>query len=604
MRRLMVVATVLATLLAGGCGIPDDSKVTVDGPGPARETAIGDGGAPPVQPTREATENRVDFVKNYLQAAAGDPETAANRVKAFLSPSEAAKFQGDTDVQVVRLLEDPLNTPGDPEVTLKVRVLGTLNANGQLKPAPPSSPKPVTLLVDRVEGQQGMFVIKDPQVMLLSDAALETYYRMRTIYFWNRDYTSLVPDPRYMPRSVIPVQQPTTVLSWLAAGPSPWLEDAVQRLPQGTTAPDNVPAISNDTLEINLDAPAVKPGDSQTLDRLRRQLQWSLRPLTPRTLEIKIGRQDPVRYPDAEYLNSNAAYRLADEPARFAIYNGMIRRLRGTPQDEEPVPVLKPAANKDIDTAAISASATHTFAAVVTGSGRNQVLRVAAAPLRQEADLKPAGLSGTLGRPVWAVTRDGDVTGAVGLIIRDGRLYSFAAEGQSARPVEWPGAPGPVTSVSVAPDGQRVALVSGGQLYRAVLSTGGDGIALSAPERLSPFALTKVAAVAWSSETYLTVAGMRSDRRYTVLDLSSDGVLSTERLRDLGVEPVTDLTAYPANPVTVNRATGSDWATYVMGSGVAQDVLASPVQIVPDQLVGSSAGIPASVNPTAPFFLD
>jgi hypothetical protein len=605
MRRLIVVATVLATLLAGGCGIPDDTDVTVDGPGQSSGTSVGDDGVPPVQDTREATQDPELFVRNYLKAAAGDPETAAARVKEFLDPKLAAKFPGGTGVQVVRLLADPGINPGNPEIELKVRQLGTLNADGMFAPAPTAAEPVYKLKVQSLEGRSGLFVTAAPQVMLMTDTALDDFYQMRTIYFWNKANTSLVPDQRYMPSSVIPVKQPTTILRWLAGGPAPWLGDAVNALPRDTDAPDNVPAISDDTLQITLSPQAVQPpGDPAGLDRLRRQLQWSLRPLEVGKLELKIGRQDSVTYtdPTREYLNSNLAYRLADRPDRFVIFNGVIRRLSDSPQAGDPVPVLKPAANRGIASAAISSSGKYDVAAVVTGSGRGQVLRVAAAPTGAQADLRTVdGLSGTLGRPIWAVTGDGGPAGAVGLVIRNSQLYSFAADGSSARPVEWPDQPGPVTSVSVAPDGRRVALVSAGRLYRAVLTT--DGLALNGTELLSPPTLTRVAAVAWSSETYLAVAGMRGDGRFQVLDVSADGALFTIRLGDIGTQPVTDLVAYPANPVRIKRETGSPWVAYMAG-GAAFDVLAGPDKILTSRLAGSSAGAPAAATPVAPFFLD
>ncbi len=603
MRRLLVATTALATLLAGGCGIPDDSDVTVVGPGPSQGTSVGDDGSAPVQYTRQDTDDIVTLVQYYLQAAAGDPETATARVKAFLSPAAAAAFEGGPDPTVVRLTEAPLFTPGQSQVTLRgVQPVGTLNANGLVEPAPELTAGPWTFEVGPVAGQDGLFITKAPPMMLLSDVALDNFYQPHTIYFWNRDFTRLVPDLRYMPTSVIPVQQPTTVLGWLAAGPAPWLLHEVQKLATGTTAPDNVPAISNDTLQITLSALAVKPGDSVQMDRLRRQLQWSLLPLEPRTLEIKIGHQDPVRFTDQPYRESNPAYALADIPERFAIYNGVIHRLNGSPRESEPVPVLKPAANKGIASAAISSTGSHSFAAVVTGTGSNQTLRMGVAPADQQADLRPVRglIGGTLGRPVWAVTSAGDRAGAVGLVTRNGQLYSFAADGSPATPVAWPGSPGPVTSVSVAPDGQRVALVSGGRLYRAVLGTAGD-ITLSPPQRIRPSNFVAVAAVAWSSETLLAVAGVRNDR-YAVIDVSLDGALATTRLSDLGTEPVTDLTAYPANPKS-GREAGSIFEAYV-ADNAGWDVLSSFRQITAGELVDPAPNVPPGTTPTAPFFLD
>jgi hypothetical protein len=607
MRRVLIAGAVLATLLVGGCGIPENGDVTVVRPGPAGGVPVSDTGVTPTQYTRTSTNDPQQFVEYYLQAAAGDPDTALARIKAFMTPEEAAGFTvgAGTDVKVVRMVEQPLTTPGNPEITINVQQVGTLNANGVLTPPgqPTPAPTPYHIKVDTQAGKNGLFVLDAPPMLMITDDALNAFYEPRAIYWWDLENTGLVPDVRYMPRSVATALQPTTVLGWLANGPADWLRNQVHALPQGTTANGNVPAIANDTLQIKLDAPAIPPGDAGQLDRLRRQLQWSLRPLVPHTLELTIGRQDPVKYADSAYLESNIASRLSDLPERFVIFNGVIRRLVGAAHATEPVPVLKAAANKNLTAAAMSSSSTHTFAAVLTGTGRNERLRVAAAATGTQADLKTVGgLSGTLGRPVWARAPDGDPRGALGLITANGRLYSFRADGSSARRVEWQGDPGPVTAVSVAPDGHRVAAVAGGNLYRTVLSVSADGASLSAPEQLLPPTLARVAAVAWSSEIYLAVAGVRPDGRYSVLDVTTDGALEVPNsgLSDIGTVAVTYLTAYPANPVESSRNLGDE---IYETSGGAWDVVGSPPErITAGEVAGSTAGQPAT-PPTAPFFM-
>ena len=603
MRRALCAVATLAVLVTGGCGIPDRSDVRVLSDGPSSGVTVGDEGEPPVQSTRESTSDPREFVLNYLQAAAGDPVTAPARVKEFLAPEMAAGFAtGNADVKVVRLFEPPLGSPGDPHIKISVQQVGTLKSNGELQPAadPTFKPKEYELQVGPVAGRTGIFVLSGPKFMLMTDTALATFYRRRTIYFWNSANTALVPDLRYMPVSVPAVQQPTTILSWLAGPPAQWLGDAVNGLAPGTQASDNVPAMRNGTLQISLNAAAVPPGsDPGTLDRLRRQLQWSMRPLVPRTLELRIGRDEPERYVDAEYLESNQAYALDEVPERFAVYNGTIRRLGSSPSADEPVPVLKPAANKNIISAALSAATEQTYAAVVTGSGAVQQLRVAAAARGQQTDLKEVGLSGVLGHPVWAQAWDDDPAKTVGLITANGRLYSFTATGGPARRVQWQGDPGAITAVSVAPDGYRVAVVSAGKLYRTVINSGGDGITLSTPEQVLPPNLTTVAAVAWSSETSLSVAGRRRDNRFTVLDVTIDGALSTTRLGDIGTEPVTYLTAYPVNPVSGPEKVASE--SYVAGNQ-AWDVFSTATRIEPQDLAGPAPGR-ATGAPSAPFFL-
>ena len=603
MRRLLCAAAALAVLVTGGCGIPDESDVRIMSDGRSAGVPVGEGSEPPAQYSREYTSEPRDFVNNYLQAAAGDPQTAVARVKAFLAPDKAAAFPARTDITVVRLVKDVLVTPGKAEVVLTYKPVGVLRSNGILKPAEPTSAeRQYTLKIGPVRGENGYFVLDAPPIMLLTDTALATYYERWSIYFWNTTNTGLVPDLRYMPRNMPPVQRPTTVLNWLAGGPAEWLGDAVLTLPPNTQASDNVPAVSNDTLQISLNAAALPPGsDASALERLRRQLQWSMRPLLPRTLELKIGVEAPHRYDDVDYRESNQAWAQADVPERFVVYTGTVRRLLDSPHAEDPVPVLKPAANKNIVSAALSASPTRTYAAVVSGPGAAPRLRVAAAPTGQQADLKEVtGLTGTLGHPVWAQTASDDPAATIGLITANGRLYSFDATGGGAQRVQWQGDPGPIKAVSVAPDGYRVAVVSGDKLYRTVISTSGDGVGMSDPEQVLPPGLTTVAAVAWSSETQLAVAGERDDARYAVFDVTADGALSTTRLGDIGSEPVTYLTAYPSNPVGNADRLASE--SYVAGDE-AWDVLSTATPIEPRHLAGPAPTPPNGV-PTAPFYLD
>lgn len=606
MRRVLLAAGVLVVLVLGGCGIPDDSGVQVLGPGPSAVPAFGDDNSP-VQFTQDATTDPTTFVNYYLQAAAGDPEGALGRVKKFLAPEVRASFKPQTtDVQVVHLVEDPLIAQGTNDVHLDVQTIGTLKDNGVLVPSADPTPTRMSLVLTS-RGASGLFVAKwspAPPALLMSDIALNTFYQPRTIYFWNTDNTGLVPDVRYMPLSVPTVQQPTTILNWLTGGPADWLGTAVQSLLSGATVLDNIPAISDDRLQIRLSAQAVPPGDDKALDRLRRQLQWSLRPLLPRTLELKIGNQSPVSYTDAEYLSSDAASRLQDEPERFVIFNGVIRRLTDSPRASAPVPLIKTAANHNIQFAALSTSTTHTFAAVVAGSGATATLRVAAAPTGQSADLKVVrGLSGTLGHPLWAVTSAGDTKTAVGLITANGRLYTFGTDGSPAQRVEWLGGdPGAVTAVSVAPDGRRVALVAGGRLYRTVLTFPGDDVRLAAPVQIMPPTLRSVTAVAWSSEQDLVIAGVHTvENRVAVTDATIDGVLGQSRLKDIGTEPVTYLAAYPASPG--GRTDIAKWVSY-FAAGVAWEAYSEPVKIVPSYVAGQTGSVPAGTMPTAPLFLN
>ena len=402
--RRFVVAALLVALTLGGCGIPDNSPVLPVAPGPSTGTSSG-GAVTPSLPRREDATTPSRLVLDYLEMAAGSPVDAAARVKGFLSPATAKSFKPQPNVRVIHPIEDPLNNPGSDEVSFKAWQVGTLSGNGILTPSTDLGVATYDFRVEEIEGQRGLFLAKAPAMFLLTDDALARYYDLRTIYFWDTEHTVLVPDVRYMAKSTPPEQQPTEVLTWLTGGPSPWLEDAVEPLPEGTATIGNVPAVSNDKLQINLNAQAL-PQDDKTgaLDRLRRQLMWSLKPNLPRILELKIAHQVVGDWEQTNFLTSNASYGLSENPERFVVYEGRIRRLSRSAYPADPVPVLPADANRNILMAALSRSNSRSYAAVVVNDGGKAVLRVASVRPGERATLRTVLVPGALGRPVWAVT--------------------------------------------------------------------------------------------------------------------------------------------------------------------------------------------------------
>ena len=365
MRRFALAVVASAALLLGGCGIPGstDVKVLGDGqsPGPAQDVDS----PPPPAVTRSDSQDPAIFINNYLMAAAGDPEGAVQRVKDFMDSGFAATFKPPTsDVTLVRPTEQPLVNSGSPFVTLNVLQIGTLKADGQLVPLDHPSPQKLHFTV--AQSSSGLYIKKSDAGMMLSTDALQKYYQQHTIYFWNSDDTGLVPDVRYMPLSVPTLQQPTTILKWLAGGPADWLSSVAHGLPQDTSVADNIPAISNDELQIKLNTQTSTPWDQLLLDRVAQQLQWSLRPLMPSTLEITVGHQSPVKFMGEQNTpDANAASRQSEEPDRFVVYNGVIRRLSESAHAVSAVPVLKAAANKGVQSAAMSSQGNLNLAAVV-----------------------------------------------------------------------------------------------------------------------------------------------------------------------------------------------------------------------------------------------
>ncbi|PRX25654.1 LpqB family beta-propeller domain-containing protein [Actinoplanes italicus] len=601
-RRAMAGVTV-AVLLLGGCGIPDNSDVTVVGPGPSTGTSSGGSGLRS-RITRDSTNDRAEFVNNYLSVAAGDYDSAVERVKQFMSKDAQEGFKPPAAPRVIRLTGKVAVEPGRDTVRIPYQMLGTLGKNGLMEPS--TEPETGTFELQLEEAaDDGLYVRQAPPYLLLSDTALDSFYDERTIYFWNSERTGLVPDVRYLLSDVPIEQEPTIILNWLIGGPAPWLQDAVEPLPEDTKLENKVPAIRDDRLEIRLSAQAVPTeGADEAMERLRKQLQWSLRTRLPEFLELVVGHQEPRTYSGDDFLASNPAARLVPTPERYVIYDRTVRRLvESTRPSSDLVPGLAPEANKDVSRAALGTSDTHVFVALVTGSGKNERLRVGNTPLGSQT--KPAeipGLPAGMGNPVWAVTPAAGAERAFGLIIAGGRLWRFSAKGGPAQEVAWSSPSGAITAITVAPDGRRVALVVGGRLYRAVLNVSGDGMALTALEQIfSPF--STVTAVDFSGEGWLAVAGvLPPDQLISITYLSIDAALKSPVLEDMGKEEkVTYLTTYPANPITRRNNVGT--VLYSTGPN-AWEALSSPVQILAKELAGQVGEPRPDVVPQAPFYLN
>ncbi|WP_067496429.1 LpqB family beta-propeller domain-containing protein [Actinoplanes sp. TFC3] len=603
MKRGLLAAVLAGALALAGCGIPDNTRVEKIKEGPTTGFASGDNDAPDRFTREDATDN-LELVQYYLRAAAAsNPETSLKQVQSFLSPSANNVFKAPSEIKVVHLTDDPLVNPGSDDVTLKVVTVGVLTSKGILEPSQDSGEQTYKLTVSQITGKPGLFVTKAPQVMLLTDRALQDYYEPRTIYFWNKDHTALVPDVRYLSADVPSEQVPGQVIKWLIDGPAAWLADSVESLPEGTLLQGNVPAAGNGKLQISLSGQAVQPQDDpNALDRLRRQVMWSLQDLLPRVLELTIG-QDQNDYEGTDYLLSNASYRLPAEPERFVIYNQQIRRLSQSRGSTEAVPVVRSAANKNVRAAAIGHSfSNYRYAALVTAEKGVNTLRVGGAAPGEQAGLKPVALrGGSVGQPVWAITSDDAQTGALGLITVGGKLFSFSADGSPLRAVAWPGSNGGfISAVAVAPDGRRLALVAGDKLYVAALDADGDVPELSAPRLVQVFQLNQVTAVDWGTETSLVVAGVTARGRASIIETEIDGTRSSQVLADIGTQHVTYLTSYPVSPVPVKQLPD---VIHYMANGITFDALTPPVRIGVGNLADPVTNPPAGVVPVAPFFL-
>jgi hypothetical protein len=596
-RGVRWLACVLLAVPLAACGIPDRTEVVPQGPGPSPGTALSDDSAPQ-RSGREKSTDPAQFVLNYLEAAAGEPETAMDRVGEFLAPQLKESFKPQQEILVVRFPERPLVNPGSVDVKLKVQQVGVLTSNGVLDP-PTSQAAEYVFSVSGQEGRTGLFLTNAPPILMISEDALDQFYERRPIYFWNApDRNRLVPDLRYLPLEVPSERQPTEIVKWLTKGPSKLLDGAVDPLPDGTVLQGNVPAISNNKLQINLNNQAATVDPTQ----LGAQLRWSLRPNPATVLEIRIDQRVVGNYGGEAYRTSNQSWRQSDSPEKFCLVEGQVRRLRSSAFPNDPVPLLDEATNRQIRYAAFARAGNTTYGALVVTDGEKTLLRVGSGLPGGPAPFSNVALTTPAGAPVWATKpADGAPGAAVGLIVGGGRLYSFTSDGAAPRLAEWPGAPGGLTAVAAAPDGNRLAVIAGGQLYLAAMSVSGGNVRVNQP-RLIGSQMRDLSAVAWGSEGSVVIAGIRRENnRVAVMDITTEGTSKTELLPDLGSTPVSYLATFPANPAGASNDPAA--VAYVAENNRAYDVLGSPQSIDLNHVVGPAPSPGSSAQATAPFYL-
>ncbi|MEU5942637.1 LpqB family beta-propeller domain-containing protein [Micromonospora sp. NPDC047548] len=595
-RRGLAGPLCVALLVLGGCGIPAQTEVQVDGSGPAAGAGASSSrrGEPP---TRTASDDREAFVSNFLSAAAGEPERAYTRVKGFIAREDKSRLQekqgSEIAVNVVRLTEKPViteNANGLFTVRVPVQQIGVLRANGVL--APPVATETeyqFSLRNARQPGQEGaeeggLYVTDPPTVLLLEDEALRRYYQPHTVYFWNSDGTRLVADQRYQPLAVPRERLVSEVVKWLVAGPSDWLRQGVIGLPDRTALINN--AIKTDgRWEVNLDLPG---DDRRKLEKLGIQLACSLPDLDGQ-LQLTTRNQSQVTIPDLEkHRLAHPVYPLTGGPQRFTVYEGAIHPLSFPAEASGTVP-LRAEDNHNVVSASVRRAGDKVLAAMVTTvpGGRQRLVAGLGADPVQVMTPGPQAF-GAIGRPVWL--RSLDPAQPYGLVVADGRLYRFD---DRARMLQVPvSASGRVTAVAASLDGHRIALIVGGRLYLSSANLDGGMVSLG-PVRPVATTLTDLSAVDWAGENTLAVAG--STNRSAVYVVGVDGAQEAALVKDVGAR-VTHLAVYPTNPTS---------AVLIMyeANGVAYRYPADTIRR--DQVLETTPP-PSGVrpgSPTAPFFL-
>lgn len=594
MKRAMslLLAGVTAVVLAG-CGIGVPQGVTVDGPGPSAGPGLASSQneTPPKWSPTVLDPGRL--VTDFLQAAAGDHSTqnahtaVMTDVRKFLRDGEGWD-RGAGQLKLVQVVDQPLSR-GTTSADVTLRHIGVLDTYGSVTPLAEPFQKSYQFHFAPGPGGSGLVMTDPPDELLLDVESLTRYYMRLPIYFWNNEDTSLVPDVRYMPTAVAEEQRNNRLFDWLVKGPSEWLAGAVKPVAENT---HRIGSIVEDAQQLTVNLEAMV--DEVPRDRLAAQLYWTLWPEGSQRLQLQMEGRDietDYRFPDK---NLAAAVPRGADPGRYAVVDGVLRRLRwGT--DHRGVLRIDDAVNHNVASAAVARD--EAAFALVRNEGGGQRLYIGPANdlIARVNNLRAE----TMSRPVWL-----DRSSSIALVLADGKPWVVGARERNAVEVDTP-AEGPITGLTVAPDGRRVALVTGGHLYVAVLTRGAklNSYSVGTLHRVPTALDGKLKEVAFMQEDTLVVTS--SGEKVEWAQVTVDGAVG-EKFGDNQRGVATNLTAYVANAgrsmTTGSVALDLDGKAYLVSGGSLSSIGVQTTPVAPPKSPEPSPSVSpsADASPTPP----
>lgn len=549
MRRAGAVAAALTVVLAAaGCGISAnrDPVAVGDGLRQGQQSSYGTKDLPDPSQYRDPA----DFIKGFLSAAVGGGKPGQDQANAFLSGDALAWFaqnqpdQQTDDVWVIRLAGPPQARvqQGDRQpFDVNYRVVGTLTARGRLNKLMPSvlghmqfyvskQEKSTQLQIDKIDAPNA------PKGLWLLDEALADYYQIQPVYYWDSSSPAvLVPDLRYLSGTTKSDAAADQLVTWLKEGQS--FLGGVQLLPVGTDKTGTV-TISDDVIQVRLNAQAIA-GDNkaEAAKRLLYQLQWTLRTGSSLpSIDLIIGRNEtyPVRPSDQNAKNFNLesllptsadVYEVADGKARaVGVANAALAKLLAGPE------------NANVASAAFSRDGQ--AAALVVNQNNARSLTF----LRTDGKAAPPNksLGKDIGRPVWVPGTD-EV-----LVVAGNELYAVSSTGDGGKTQITPKSVGKLRSVSVAPDGRRIAMVTtDGDVAVAQIVRTDSGISLESDAQVLPIDPDlKATGVAWTDRAWLCVVG-KTNAGPMSYNVTADGAVALSYALTNGIDP-SDVVAFPS----------------------------------------------------------
>lgn len=559
--KVLPVLVLLVAVLAGCSSIPSSGPVHE---GRDLQLERGDSalrviGQPPVKGASPQ-----DVVRGFLQASAdfvNDHATA----RLYLAPAVRQRWQPSTGTAVydrsaaATSSEGPfsLDVARDGTVNLSAAEVARMDAEGHYARSAPGTTLRRTFRMTKVDGEWRISALADGLVLTRGD--IQETYRQVNLYFLAPSRTVLVPDTVFLPAEP---GLSTTLVNRLLRGPSRSLRGVVTTaFPQGTSLSVSSVPVRDGVARVSLD-PSALDADPDSRERMSAQLVWTLKQL-PEIQAVRVtanGESLAVRgVPEDQPRDAWSAYDpagLTQGSIAYVVRHGRVGRV----VDGKFTPVAGPAGDgrEPVQRPGVSLDAAQL--AAISPDGRTLLL----GRLLDEGPLTARFRGGDLSAPSW------DPAGNIWVADRsDGRLWLVPPGRGKPVQVEVPRLEaGRITTVRVARDGTRVALVAGAgsqaHLYvGSVVHEPQERVGITGVYGLLP-ELHAVRDIAWGDATTLAVLGRLGDQPSSPLFTDTDGynVTPIEQLPNLAT-----LAAAPGpRPLLAADASGT-LQQYTVGRG-------------------------------------
>ena len=512
-RPVLAAAVLLLAVLTGCVQVPTAGPIEkIEGRQEACQSCVNVEVAPPA-----AGDDPRQIVEAYLRATSNyQPNYSVARQ--FLTEAAAERWSPEDGVSI---FSGKLGGSGE-SVTLEGLLVGSLAPDRTYT----AQDTPLSEDFGLIQEDGEWRIDQPPPGLMVAKYSFDRFYQAYQVYFIGNG-SSLVPERIYLPTLRNPANVASALMTALLAGPSKWLEPAVDTaIPAGTSLSVDSVTITNSIAEVALSEAVLTLPDSLR-SQMAAQIVFTLKQapgvkgvlITVNQQRYRVLESDPASLVIAvdAFSPEIDPVPVVSEDQLYAVSGGMVHLVNTTTDPPKASPIEGDLGKRGAGANSLAVSVTGTDLAVVTQN--RTVLRRAATATGQVTTLA-SGLSELL-RPQF--TRYGEVW-ALGRQGGKHRMWMWTVDQNNDETRIDVNAPvldqAEVTAFKISPAGSRTALVrktrTGFELGLARIIRGDKGITVDGWRHIDltqtdGTQVTQIADLAWLDANELLLLGAASE---------------------------------------------------------------------------------------------